>query len=40
MCFMHLNNITGKEALRCSKLQKKKKKKKNNNFILKAIQFS
>ena len=39
MCFMHLNNITGKDALRCSKLQKKKQKQ-NNNFILKAIQFS
>ena len=38
MCFMHLNNITGKDALRCSKQQKKKKK--NNNFILKANQFS
>ena len=34
---MHLNNITGKDALRCSKL---KKKKDNNNLILKAIQFS
>lgn len=36
---MHLNNITGKDALRCSKLPKKKKKN-NYNLILKAIQFS
>ena len=32
MCFMHLNNITGKDALRCSKQQKKKKKEQQLHF--------